>query len=166
MIAVATEAGAALRWARAMRELGAAVILDTETTDLDGYVVEVAVLDAATGQVLLDTLVNPGCPVQPGARWVHGISDTELSGAPPLAQVWSQLRQVTAGRTVLAYNASFDQDVVLRHAQRDGLDPAHCGSLAGRCIGREAGCRRARGLYVDHADELAHPGRSPATAGF
>ena len=86
-IAVATEAGAALRWARAMRTPGAAVILDTETTDLDGYVVEVAVLDAATGAVLLDTLVNPGCPVQPAARWVHGIDDDQLAGAPPLAEV-------------------------------------------------------------------------------
>ena len=35
-IAVATEAGAAIRWARAMREPGAAVILDTETTGLAG----------------------------------------------------------------------------------------------------------------------------------
>jgi hypothetical protein len=33
-----------------------------------GYVVEVAVLYAATGEVLLDTLVSPGCTTQPGAR--------------------------------------------------------------------------------------------------
>jgi Exonuclease len=124
-IAVATEAGAALRWARAMRLPGAAVILDTETTDLDGYVVEVAVLDAATGDVLLDTLVNPGCPVQPAARWVHGIGDHELADAPPLAEVWSRLLEVTAGRMVLAYNAEFDQATVVRHARRDGLDPGH-----------------------------------------
>ena len=51
-----------------MREPGAAVILDTETTDLDGYVVEIAVVDAATGDVLLDTFGQPGCPVEPGAR--------------------------------------------------------------------------------------------------
>jgi hypothetical protein len=124
-IAVATEAGAALRWARAMREPGAAVILDTETTDLDGYVVELAVLDAETGEVLLDSLVNPGCPVHPEARWVHGISDAELAGAPPLAGVWPQLLAATDGRTVLAYNAEFDYTTVLRHARRDGLDPAH-----------------------------------------
>jgi hypothetical protein len=108
-IAVATRAGAALRWARAMREPGAAVILDTETTGLAGYVVEIAVLDAATGDVLLDTLINPGCPVQPGARWVHGISDDQLAGAPPLAGIWPRLLAVTAGRTVLAYNAFTSQ---------------------------------------------------------
>ena len=124
-IAVATEAGAAIRWARAMREPGAAVILDTETTGLAGYIVEIAVLDAATGEVLLDTLVNPGCPVEPGARWVHGITDGQLAGAPPLAGVLPRLLKVTAGRTVLAYNAGFDRDTVARHARRDGLDPAH-----------------------------------------
>jgi hypothetical protein len=80
-IAVATEAGAALRWARAMRLPGAAVILDTETTDLEGYVVEIAVLDAATGDVLLDTLVNPGCPVQPAARWVCRLKRRRASAA-------------------------------------------------------------------------------------
>lgn len=34
--------------------------INTETTDLDGVVIETAVVDACTGQVLLDTLVNPG----------------------------------------------------------------------------------------------------------
>jgi hypothetical protein len=130
-IAVATEAGAAVRWARAMREPGAAVILDTETTDLDGYVVEVAVLDAATGEVLLDSLVQPGAPVAPEARWIHGITDAELADAPTLAEVWPRLLQATAGRTVLAYNADFDHTTLLRHAHRDGLKPAHL-AQAGR----------------------------------
>lgn len=130
VIAVATQAGAAVRWARAMRQAGAAVILDTETTGLAGYIVEIAVLDAATGKVLLDSLVNPGCPVEPGARWVHGITDDQLAGAPALAEVWPRLLAVTRGRVVLAYNAQFDHDTVARHARRDGLDPAHLGDAA------------------------------------
>jgi hypothetical protein len=124
-IAVSTEAGAAIRWARAMREPGAAVILDTETTDLDGYAVEIAVVDAATGDTLLDTLVNPGCPIQPGARAVHGISDADVAAAPLLADVLPRLLAVTRGRTVLAYNAAFDNDVIARHTCRDRLDPGH-----------------------------------------
>ena len=126
-IAVVTEAGAALRWARAMRQPGAAVILDTETTDLDGYLVEVAVIDAATGETLLDTLVNPGVPISWEARMVHGISDTEVAAAPPLAEVLPQLLEVTAGRTVLAYNAPFDQGRIQAHAARDRLDAQHLG---------------------------------------
>lgn len=122
-IAVATEAGAALRWARAMREPGTAVILDTETTDLDGYVVEIAIVDAATGETLLDTLVNPGCPIELGAQWVHGLGDSDVKDAPTWTEVLPRLLEVTAGRTVVAYNSAFDFDVVRRHSSRDGLDP-------------------------------------------
>ncbi|WP_344222280.1 3'-5' exonuclease [Kribbella sancticallisti] len=129
-IAVSTHAGAALRWARVMREPGAAVILDTETTDLDGYVVEIAVVDAATGQTLLDSRVNPRCPISPGARWIHGISDDDVADAPDWSEVLPQLLAVTAGRTVLAYNAGFDHGVVVGHSDRDGLDPAHLADFA------------------------------------
>jgi DNA polymerase III epsilon subunit-like protein len=120
-------AEAALGWARAMRQPGAAVILDTETTDFHGYVLEVAVIDAATGATLLDTLVNPACPLADDARRVHGITDEQLDGAPQLAQVWPQLLEVTAGRTVIAYNADFDRDTIVRHARRDGLRLRHLG---------------------------------------
>jgi hypothetical protein len=41
-------------------------------------VVEIAVVDAGTNQTLLDTLINPGCPIQPGALWVHGLSDADV----------------------------------------------------------------------------------------
>lgn len=124
-IAVATEAGAAVRWARAMREPGAAVILDTETTDLYGYVVEIAVVDAATGETLLDTLVNPQEPISDGARWVHGITDEQVADAPLWADVLPRLLEVTAGRTILAYNAEFDHSVVVGHSRRDDLEPGH-----------------------------------------
>ncbi len=59
------------------------------------------------------------------ARWVHGITDERVADAPPWADVLPKLLDVTAGRTVLAYNASFDQGVVVQHSHRDGLDPAH-----------------------------------------
>jgi DNA polymerase III epsilon subunit-like protein len=67
--------------------------------------VEVAVVAAATGATLLDTLVSPGCPIQPGAQAVHGITDADVAGAPPWNEVLPKLLTVTRGRTVLAYNA-------------------------------------------------------------
>lgn len=124
---VATSAGAAVRWARAMREPGAAVILDTETTDLDGVLVEVAVLDASNGDVLLDTLVRPDAPISSAATWVHGIREADVADAPPLAEVLPRLLAATAGRTVIAYNAPFDAERITQHAVRDGLDPGHLG---------------------------------------
>jgi Exonuclease len=123
--AVSSEAGSAVRWARAMREPGAAVILDFETTDLDGYAVEIAVVDAATGDTLLNTLVNPQTPISAGAHWVHGLSDDDVVGAPLWVEVLPQLLAVTAGRTVLAYNAGFDAAVAQRHTARDGLELGH-----------------------------------------
>lgn len=38
---------------------GVGVILDTETTDLDGRIIEISIIDAATGAVLMDQLINP-----------------------------------------------------------------------------------------------------------
>lgn len=108
-IVLSTEVGDVIRQARADLEPGRAVVCDVETTDLDGIVAEIAVIDAATGQVLLDTLVNPdGVPVEPGARAVHGISDEALAGAPRWADVVPDFLAAVDGRRILAYNASFD----------------------------------------------------------
>lgn len=116
-------AGAAVRFARAMLEPGSAVILDTETTDLHGAVCEIAVIDAATGRTLLDTLVNPGVPIQPGARAVHGITDSEVTapGVPDWPTVYKRLLRVTKGRTVLAYNADYDRGVIVADCHRHGI---------------------------------------------
>ena len=77
-----------------------------------GAVVELAVVDVHTGATLLDTLVNPGVPIEPGAQAVHGITDADLAGAPTWADVLPKLLQVTEGRTVLAYSADYDRTVI------------------------------------------------------
>ncbi|GAB1646849.1 exonuclease domain-containing protein [Krasilnikovia sp. MM14-A1259] len=122
---VGTERGGAIRWATAMLAAGAAVICDTETTDLFGAIVEIAVIDAATGRTLLDTLVNPGCPIEPGAQAIHGISDADVANAPTWDKVLPRLKRVTKGKQVLAYNADYDQGVVLRDTERAGRKAGH-----------------------------------------
>src|SRR5699024_3788327 len=94
LVDMATPAHRAIAAARRTREPGAAVVLDTETTGLgpEAAVIEVAALDAATGEVLLDTLVNPdGDQVEPAAAAVHGITEAELARAPTWPQVWPRL---------------------------------------------------------------------------
>jgi DNA polymerase III epsilon subunit-like protein len=118
---LATEVGAAVNWARAMLEPGAAVILDTETTDLFGAIIEIAVIDAHSGRTLLDTLVDPGCPISAEAQAVHGICDADLTGAPSWRQVLPRLRRATRNRMILAYNADYDQAVVRADTTRAGL---------------------------------------------
>ncbi|MCX4682621.1 exonuclease domain-containing protein [Streptomyces sp. NBC_01433] len=118
--------GEITREARDLLEPGRAVVLDTETTDLYGRTVEIAVIDAATGKKLMDTLVNPGdAEISDGARWVHGITDEMVANKRPFEKVLPRLRKVTKGRTILAYNAEFDRSVVLRDIERAGKKPMH-----------------------------------------
>ncbi|MEY9961542.1 3'-5' exonuclease [Streptacidiphilus sp. MAP5-52] len=103
---------------------GGGVVIDTETTDLFGAVVEVAVVDCASGEVLLDTLVNPGdVAITPEAQEIHGITMEMVTaeGVPSFDQVLPRLLEVTAGRTVLAYNESYDRTVIREDCRRYGL---------------------------------------------
>ncbi len=107
-----------------------AVIVDLETTGLvSGHddVIEICVLDLATGNVLLDTLVAPTRPiveevwtegedyqgfptVETTAFGVNGISNAMLVGAPSFADVWcGQLAGLLKGRPGIAYNADFER---------------------------------------------------------
>lgn len=160
-------------WARGMLTPGASVIVDTETTDFDGAVVEVAVLDSATGEILLNTFVHPGeVEMMPEARAVHGITDADLIGAPDWAAVLPALLDVTRGRIVLAYNAAFDFGRVVADSARYGKDAQHLSDplrwgcvMAARTAAsggprhhalaaghRAAGdCRAARGVLVNLA---------------
>ncbi|WP_159928886.1 3'-5' exonuclease [Rhodococcus sp. WAY2] len=114
------------QWAQQMLRPGRAVVCDVESTDFDGAILEIAVIDAATGVVLLDTLVDPGAvPIHPAAAAVHGIDADQLVGAPDWAAVHPELVAVTAGKVTLAYNAEFDMGRILHDCHRYGLDPEH-----------------------------------------
>lgn len=120
------------------------VLLDTETTSINGWPIEVAVV-SMTGHVLLDTLASPPVPVEDGARAVHGISDEELSGAPPMRRVLDDLAAVLVGRRVLAYNARYDQGVLTR---------AYTSTVRALPLWRTWGCVMEleswnRGIYAD-----------------
>jgi hypothetical protein len=115
--AVSARSDAAV-WACDVLQDPDAVVLDTELTDFAGRVIEIAVL-ATDGTVLLSTLVAPeGAPINHHAQRKHGITATTLAGAPTMAQVWPRLEEVLRGRTVIAWNASFDQARLRAEHQR------------------------------------------------
>jgi DNA polymerase III subunit epsilon len=97
------------QWAaRVLRDLNT-VVLDTELTDIHGRVIEIAVV-ASNGTVLMDTLVNPGpAPMNPQAQRKHKITTGMLANAPTMREVWPQLDFLLRDKSVIAWNASFDQ---------------------------------------------------------
>lgn len=113
----------AIRRATHLLRPGSAVILDTETTDFAGDIIEVALIEADTGAVLLNTLVHPERPISPEAQTIHGINADMCATAPAWAQVWPQLHAAIAGRIVLAYNAPYDHAAVTRRCRQTAVAP-------------------------------------------
>lgn len=100
------------------------VIVDVETTDLDGEICEIAIIDTQ-GRVLVDTLVKPGAPCAPEARAVHRINDSDLDAAPTWSQVWPTVKWALADTLVVAYNAPFDRGRLEHTCALNGLDFTH-----------------------------------------
>lgn len=125
-IRIGTRAGGVARWARRMLTPGVAVVVDTETTDLYGHIVQIGVVDPATGQTLLNSYVDPaGRAITVEARGVHGITDAQLVDAPAWSKVLAKLRKVTKDRQIVAFNAGFDAGRVLQHTAAVGCKPLH-----------------------------------------
>ncbi len=113
----------ALSWARWVIATPGILVLDTETTGVGASdeVIELAVLDAH-GRVLLDTLVRPTCPIDPGAVRVHGLTEALLSTAPEWPLVYRELcAMLRRARGVVTYNAPFDRRLLAQTCTRHGL---------------------------------------------
>ncbi|MFC5402276.1 3'-5' exonuclease [Cohnella soli] len=98
------------------------VILDTESTDLDGEIVEIGIVDRQ-GNTIFHSLIKPIRPVaddSPATR-IHGITNAELEDAPVWADIRNDVRAVLCGKLVLAYNAEFDSKMVANSCSRNGV---------------------------------------------
>lgn len=102
----------AIEWARRICDRSDVIYLDTETTGLnDPYPVEIAIL-SRHGSPLLNTLVKPPVPVEPGAEAVHGITPQMLEDAPTFADIYLQLAEILYQKQVIIYNMAFDCKVL------------------------------------------------------
>jgi len=99
------------------------IILDTETTDLDGEIIEIAIIDLL-GNVLLNQRIKPLGAMSEGAEAIHGISLEMLANEPLFPDVYPRIVEVTKDKTVLIYKASFDT-ARLRYDcfRHEGLEP-------------------------------------------
>lgn len=122
---------AAVWWARHMLKPGVAVIIDTETTGLyDPDVVEVAVIDAATGRVRFHSRVRPSVAFEEEASAVNGHTSAALADAPEWEEVLPKLRRATHDRVILGWNAEFDEYAVRATTLRRTPRVRHTGHLA------------------------------------
>lgn len=138
--------GRAKRLARSPR----AVIVDTETTDLDGQICEIAIIDALNSRSLLNTLVRPSADICPEAAAVHGITGEMCASAPTMTELAPIVRRILHGAVVLAWNAPFDRRLIEAELSRAGHPVPRCRWV---CLMRlDATIRgdRWRGLHGGH----------------
>ena len=90
---------------------GPFVIIDTETTALDGEPVEIAVIDQ-DGKILLHTLMKPSAPIGADAMAIHHITNEMVAGAPSYPDLQERLITLLSAIPVLSYNAVFDRKML------------------------------------------------------
>ena len=136
LVASALVSGAALwrsyrrRSARSPAELADLefVAIDLETTGLDPRRDAIVALAAIpfTGrpprpEAGYVSLVDPGRPIPPAARAIHGIGDVDVREAPSAAQALRPFLEICDGRPIVAHTAAFDLAFVNRFARVAGL---------------------------------------------
>ncbi len=106
---MATNPEKTVAWARSLLERQDWVLLDTETTGLSPQdeIVQIAVL-GPDGRSLMDTYVSPTRSIPADATAIHGITDSDVQGAPMFPEVFDELKRIISGKTVVIYNAVFD----------------------------------------------------------
>ncbi|MGR2737404.1 exonuclease domain-containing protein [Billgrantia sp. Q4P2] len=92
------------------------VAFDTETTGLDlrrgDTVISIGACRIVNARLLasdtFDVRVDPGKPIPPASTAIHGITDDDVAGAPPLPVILPRFRDYIGDAVILAHNAAFD----------------------------------------------------------
>lgn len=89
------------------------ISFDVETTGLQPLterVIELAAARWRDGEVVetFTTFINPGKPIPPESRAIHGITDADVADAPAMAKVLKDFQAFAGDSPLLAHNAGFD----------------------------------------------------------
>ena len=109
-----------------------AVVIDAETTDLYGEVIQIAGVCCNTLEVLFESYVKPSCQISEGAKAVHGIDDSMVSDAPTFDQVANDIKAVLGDKEWIAFNLPFDKNVML-NSRKDETDNKWITENTGSC---------------------------------
>lgn len=99
------------------------IVLDTETTSLNGECLELAIMDS-DGKVLVCTLVKPSVPCSKEAQAIHGITPEMLEPERPWDEVYRVhgLEKLFSENKVYAYNAAFDSKILKNTCDLYGIE--------------------------------------------
>lgn len=101
---------------------GNAVILDTETTGLnDGEIIEIAIVDVATGGILMNERIKPVDGIPADSTAVHGITEDHVANLPGFEAFVTEIKGHLAGKDVIVYNATYDRKMLHRSAEHAGI---------------------------------------------
>ncbi|PMJ99188.1 DNA polymerase III subunit epsilon [Vibrio cyclitrophicus] len=88
-----------------------AVVIDTETTSLDGVAIQISAVCCKTRKVLYSSLIHTEESISDGAYDVHGIDASMLKNAPIPEVVALDLDKILEGKTIVTFNSEFDHDI-------------------------------------------------------
>ncbi len=92
------------------------VSFDTETTGLElrrgDTVISIGACRVVNNRLLasdtFDVRVDQGRPIPPASTAIHGLTDSDVTGAPPLQVILPRFRDYIGEAVILAHNAAFD----------------------------------------------------------
>lgn len=100
------------------------LVADTETSGFSGKdgIVQLAYIEINPDLEVIaefDTLVDPECPISPGASGVHGLVDADVVEAPTMPELMEEILIPRFGKfedvLLIAHNCSFDLRFLKHH---------------------------------------------------
>jgi len=104
------------------------VFIDLETTGINvssDRIVEISALKISPNgsEQWMTTLVNPEMPIPPKVTAIHGISDSDIAGAPTFREIAKNLTSFLEGCDLAGYNAmKFDIPVLAEEFLRTNVE--------------------------------------------
>ena len=116
----------AVEWARALLSRTDWVILDTETTGLSPQdeIIQIAIL-SSDGTPLFNSLIRPSRLIPASATAIHGITDDDVVDAPCYKEIAGQIESIVAEKTIVIYNADYDQRLLQQTHKRYFRQPLY-----------------------------------------
>lgn len=120
----------AARWAAQMMGADNALILDTETSDLNGEILELTMINLR-GETVYNGRFRPTTPIHWKAARVHGLTEEILADEPGFSEEYDTIKALLEDQTVLIYNAAFDVPMVRRTCELYNRQPI---TFKGHCV--------------------------------